>query len=190
VIERELLLTGIGGQGVQLASQLLARAVVASGRDVLMFGSYGGMMRGGNTDATLIVADAPVQSPPTVSSAWSAIAMHSEYWPATRDRLRPDAFVVINTTVVEAKAWTGPSLLVAAGAVALELGSAAVATIVALGAYAAATDIVGIEALVAALPDTLPPYRQQHLAVNEQAVRAGAELAPRVIAPAWNAVAA
>jgi S-adenosyl methyltransferase/Pyruvate ferredoxin/flavodoxin oxidoreductase len=45
-VERELLMTGIGGQGVQLAGQLLARAAVSTGRQVLMFGSYGGMMRG------------------------------------------------------------------------------------------------------------------------------------------------
>ena len=51
-MERELLLTGIGGQGVQLAAQVLARAAIAEGRSVQMFGSYGGMMRGGNTEAT------------------------------------------------------------------------------------------------------------------------------------------
>jgi Pyruvate/2-oxoacid:ferredoxin oxidoreductase gamma subunit len=31
-MERELLLTGIGGQGVQLAAQVLARAAIADGR--------------------------------------------------------------------------------------------------------------------------------------------------------------
>ncbi|TMK87611.1 MAG: indolepyruvate ferredoxin oxidoreductase subunit beta, partial [Actinobacteria bacterium] len=32
--ERELLLTGIGGQGVQLAAQVIARAAVLEGREV------------------------------------------------------------------------------------------------------------------------------------------------------------
>ena len=57
LMERELMLTGIGGQGVQLAAQVLARAATLEGREVMLFGSYGGMMRGGNTDATLVVAD-------------------------------------------------------------------------------------------------------------------------------------
>ena len=183
-------MTGIGGQGVQLAAQLLARALVERGRDVLLFGSYGGMMRGGNTDATLVTSDAQVQSPPTVVDAWSAIVMHDEYWPPTRSRLRPDAFTVINTTILSQDAWTGPSLAIPAGSVALELGSAAVATMIALGAYAAATDIVDVDALVRALPDALPPYRQQHRDVNERALHAGAELAPTVIAPAWATVPA
>ena len=46
--ERELLLTGIGGQGVQLAAQFVARAAVYDRREVMLFGSYGGMMRGGD----------------------------------------------------------------------------------------------------------------------------------------------
>ena len=39
---------------------------MAEGRDVQVFGSYGGMMRGGATEATIVVADGPVESPPTV----------------------------------------------------------------------------------------------------------------------------
>ena len=78
-MERELLMTGIGGQGVQLAAQLIAKTATRFGRYAQLFGSYGGMMRGGNTDATLVIADGPIESPPTLSSAWSAIAMHPEH---------------------------------------------------------------------------------------------------------------
>ena len=65
-------MTGIGGQGMQLAAAVLARAAVAEGREVQVFGSYGGMMRGGATEATVVVADGPVEAPPTVGEAWSA----------------------------------------------------------------------------------------------------------------------
>lgn len=188
--ERELVMTGIGGQGVQLAAQLLARALVAEGRHVLLFGSYGGMMRGGNTDATLVVGDAPVQSPPTVVDAWSAIVMHHEHWPSAQRRLRPDATVVVNTTLLEADVWPGPCIAVPAGTVALELGTATVATMVALGAYAVATGIVGVDTLVGAVPESLPPYRQQHRAINEDALRAGAALVTAVVTPAWSGVPA
>ena len=46
----------------------------------MFFGVYGGMMRGGPTDSTVVVADGPITSPPVVSRAWSAIAMHDEHW--------------------------------------------------------------------------------------------------------------
>ena len=84
VTEREVLLTGIGGQGVQLAAQVLARAAVLEGRDVLLFGVYGGAMRGMNTDGTVVVGDGPIQSPPLLSSTWSAIAMHDRFWAPSR----------------------------------------------------------------------------------------------------------
>ena len=41
-MEREILWTGIGGQGVQLAAQVFARAAVKEGRVVMMLGTYGG----------------------------------------------------------------------------------------------------------------------------------------------------
>ena len=60
--EYELLLTGIGGQGVQLGAQVVARAATLEGREVMFFGIYGGMMRGGNTDSTVVIAPRSVAS--------------------------------------------------------------------------------------------------------------------------------
>jgi indolepyruvate ferredoxin oxidoreductase beta subunit len=44
---------GVGGQGVITASNLLARAAIASGLDVRMYGSYGMSQRGGSVSAQL-----------------------------------------------------------------------------------------------------------------------------------------
>ena len=77
--ERELLLTGIGGQGVQLAAHVVAGAAALEGRNVMLFGVYAGVMRGGSSDATVVVADGPVQAPPIVSHAWSALVLHPRY---------------------------------------------------------------------------------------------------------------
>ena len=102
-MEREILITGIGGQGVQLAAQVLARAAMLEGRDVMLFGIYGGMMRGGNTDATVVVADGPIAAPPVVSRAWSAIAMHDEFWaPVRREAAAAARVVLVNATLFEA----------------------------------------------------------------------------------------
>jgi Pyruvate/2-oxoacid:ferredoxin oxidoreductase gamma subunit len=175
-------MTGIGGQGVQLAAQLIAKTATRFGRYAQLFGSYGGMMRGGNTDATLIIGLQPVQAPPMVSAAWSALVMHHEFAPATLARLRPDGVLVLNTSVV-----TGDLLppvpagvqtaAIPASELAIELGSPAAATMVALGAYAAVTRILEIEELIATLPEALPSYRRQHIASNERALQAGAEAA-------------
>src|ERR1700746_2319596 len=95
-MERELLITGIGGQGIQLAAQVLARAATLEGREVMYLGLYGGMMRGGNTHSTLVVGDAPIPSPPVVSRAWAAIAMHDDYFAPVEAKLRTGAIVLVN----------------------------------------------------------------------------------------------
>jgi Pyruvate/2-oxoacid:ferredoxin oxidoreductase gamma subunit len=69
VSEREVLLTGIGGQGVQLAARVLAEAALVDGLEVQLFASYGGMMRGGNTDASVVISDQPIDAPPVVARA-------------------------------------------------------------------------------------------------------------------------
>src|ERR1700679_3536980 len=99
VMERAVLLAGIGGQGVQLAARTLAVAAVQSEREVMVFGSYAGLMRGGSTDATVIIGDGPLRSPPTVARAWCALALHHEFWPGVRDRLVPDCVAVVDRSV-------------------------------------------------------------------------------------------
>ena len=95
-MERELLLTGIGGQGVQLAAQVLARGATLEGRHVMLFGVYGGAMRGMNTDATVVVGDGPLQSPPLISHTWSAIGMHDKFWEPMARKLATGALVLVN----------------------------------------------------------------------------------------------
>src|ERR1041385_110304 len=80
-VERELLMTGIGGQGIQLAAQVIARAAIVEGQHVPLFGSYGGMMRGGKTEATIVFSDHAIEAPPTVGRSWSAMVMHLEHAP-------------------------------------------------------------------------------------------------------------
>jgi 2-oxoacid:acceptor oxidoreductase gamma subunit (pyruvate/2-ketoisovalerate family) len=191
-VERELLLTGIGGQGIQLAAQVLARAAIGEGRQVQMFGSYGGMMRGGNTEATVVVADGAIEAPPTVTETWSAIFMHHDFSEPTRAKLRPGSLVLVNTTVFEGS--FDPDLYrvveLAATDLAVDLGNIMTASMVMLGAYVATTDIVSLDAVDAAIAASLPAYRSQHVARNVDAVRAGFEAAPRRLSPAWQEVRA
>ena len=186
-MERELLITGIGGQGVQLSAQVLARAATLEGREVMYLGLYGGMMRGGNTDSTVVVADEPILAPPVVSRTWAAIAMHDDYWPDVAAKLRPGALVLVNDTTFTSE--IGPDAIVhrvPATTVATDLGSPLSGSMVMLGAFCATTGIVGEDALIAAMRASIPPYRTQHIEANERALRAGMLLLPAGEFPAWE----
>ena len=56
---RDVILTGIGGQGVQLCAKVLAQACVADGHHVMLSSYFGGEMRGGRTEATVVRATRP-----------------------------------------------------------------------------------------------------------------------------------
>lgn len=190
-MERELLLTGIGGQGVQLAAQVIARAATIEGRHVLLFGVYSGMMRGGNTDATVVVGDEPLHAPPLVSHTWSAIAMHDEFWEPLARKLRPRALVLVNEATFAAPIDTEAYRVVSVPAtdLARELGSELTASMVMTGAYVGITGLVSLESAVEAMRESVPSYRRQHVERNEVAIQTGYEHVERLAAPAWAEVA-
>ncbi|HEX6394033.1 MAG TPA: 2-oxoacid:acceptor oxidoreductase family protein [Acidimicrobiales bacterium] len=185
-MQREVLLTGIGGQGIQLAAKTLAMAATAEGRQVLMSSHYGGEMRGGQTEASVIVADEGLRAVPIVESAWSAFVMHGRYWPGVAARIRPGGPVVYNSSVagdIEPGEW--PLVGVPAGDIADEIGAPMAAGFVLLGAFASITGLVTADALVGAMRELVPPYRVQHIENNEKAIRAGAASATPLSDPAW-----
>jgi 2-oxoacid:acceptor oxidoreductase gamma subunit (pyruvate/2-ketoisovalerate family) len=186
-MERELVMTGIGGQGIQLASAVLARAAVDAGREVQVFGSYGGMMRGGPTESTIVIADTPVEAPPTVGSAWSVIIMHHEHSEHALTCASGDSVVLINSTVIADQSirCKGTVIAVPASDLAVKVGHVMTASMVMIGAYAAVTDLVALPSLIQASTASLPAYRAQHSAMNVEALRAGYASVQRGSSPAW-----
>jgi Pyruvate/2-oxoacid:ferredoxin oxidoreductase gamma subunit len=176
---------------VQLAAQVLARAAALEGRSVMLLGLYGGMMRGGNTDSTVVIGDGPIEAPPVVPKAWSAIAMHDEYWAPLEPKLRPDGIVLVNDTTFGAEVTAPTTLIrVPATTVATDLGNPLGGSMVMLGAYTAATGLVEQSSLVEAMRQSIPPYRTQHIEANERAILAGWDLLPANSHPAWERSAA
>mgnify|MGYP001819384008 CR=1 FL=1 len=192
--EHEILWTGIGGQGVQLAAKILAAAATSEGRAVMSLGTYGGTMRGGNTDATIVIANGRIQSPPMVSRAWAALVSHPRFFEPMAPKLRDGSLLFVDSDLLELE---GPLpdtpaevVAVAATKLAREADAPKAASLVLLGAFARGTGIVGAEALDAALADSLPSYRQQFLESNQRALRAGWEAVPALAWPAWQSEAA
>ncbi|MHB1444662.1 MAG: 2-oxoacid:acceptor oxidoreductase family protein [Acidimicrobiales bacterium] len=186
----EVLLTGIGGQGVQLCAKALAMAATADGRQAMLSAHYGGEMRGGQTEASVVVADTGLRSLPILPSAGSAYVMHHAYWPPVKDRLRPGAPVVFNTTVIGPAEDLDPAggfrtVGIPATAMAAEAGAPMAAGFVLLGAFASVTSLASIEAIVAVMTELVPAYRRDHIRANEVAIRAGAEAAEAGVANLW-----
>ena len=188
-------MTGIGGQGIQLIAKLLAQAAMREGRQVMMFGLFMGMIRGGSSESTVVVADDEITAPPIVPSAWAVLAMHGDGLPKVLPKLVPGGVLVTNSSLVtEPPAADGVHrLAVPATALAKEMGQVMGASMIALGAFAAATGIVTPAALDAALGEVLPPHRRKAIDANRACLARGAVFAGEAAgspAPvAWSPVA-
>ena len=181
-------MTGVGGQGIQLSAKTLAVAATGEGLQAMLSAHYGGEMRGGQTEASVVVAKGPVRALPILPSAWSAFVMHKEFWEPVRVRLRRGGVVAVNSDLVDGDlAIEGIRIFkIPATSIASELGAPMSAAFVLLGAYVSTTGIVGIDSTVNAMKSLVPPYRTNHIEANEAAIRAGAKVAPELAAPAWD----
>jgi 2-oxoglutarate ferredoxin oxidoreductase subunit gamma len=177
--EHELLILGIGGQGIQLIGKTLAQAATASGRHAMLAAEYGGEMRGGPSQSTVVIGERPLRSLPILASAGSAIVMHDRFCGAVPQRLRPGGLLVVNTSIVDPAA-AGEGYRVGglpATDIARELGKPQTAGFIMLGAFNALTGLVTHEQLVEAMRSLLPPYRIEHADSNAAALLAGSDAA-------------
>ena len=173
--ETAILMSGIGGQGVQLASKTLAYAAIGCGMEAMVFGTFGGSMRGGNTDVDMVISSTLIRTPPVLDEANAALIMHHDGWAHVAARMLPGGVIVIDSSVFRGD-WALPGVRVVplpASTMAVELGQSRGGSMVALGAFAAATGLVPLEALLGAAEEVLPSYRRQHVAANQRALEAG-----------------
>jgi 2-oxoacid:acceptor oxidoreductase gamma subunit (pyruvate/2-ketoisovalerate family) len=191
-LEREVLWTGIGGQGVQLAAKILALAAMSEGRKVMSLGTYGGTMRGGNTDATIVIADDEITSPPMVSKAWSAVIAHPRYFEPIRPKLGKGGVIVVDGELRDEPLPETPAEIISIPATTLarEADAPKAAALILLGAFAQATGIVSASSLDDALAESLPSYRQQFLESNLRALATGFAAVQPLTQPAWTSEAA
>jgi Pyruvate/2-oxoacid:ferredoxin oxidoreductase gamma subunit len=175
-MERAIVMTGIGGQGIQLIAKLLAQAGMREGRQVMMFGIFKGTIRGGSSESTVVLADGEIVSPPIVPHVWAVLAMHGGDLPPLAERLKPGGVLVVNANLVpKPPAPDGVRVVsVPAGDLAKAAGAPLGASMVALGALAGATGVARVESLVAALGDVLPPHRRKQIDANRACLEAGA----------------
>jgi len=175
-MEHEVLIVGIGGQGIQLVGKTLAQAATDSGLYAMLAADYGGEMRGGPSQSTVVVGDGPLRALPILPEAGAAIVMHDKFTGPVPERVRPDGLVVLNSSIVDPAAVGDAHRVVALPVteMARELGAPQAAGLIILGAFVAVTGVVDHDRLVSAMTSLLPPYRKQHAEANARALAAGA----------------
>jgi len=175
----EIVVAGFGGQGIILTGKLLAQTAMQSGKEVAYMPSYGAEVRGGTAKCMVIFSDESIASP-LVSRPDSLIVMNK----ASLDKFGPDikasGLLVLNSSLIESEPELPDGVEIVripADKLAIELGAARSANMVALGAYLGRRSILSVEAAVKCLPAVLAKRYHKTLPVNTKALMRGAEFA-------------
>lgn len=186
---RELRIHGRGGQGAVVASKVLASALFAEGRSVQAFPAFGVERRGAPVTAFVRHSSGPILLRCEIQSPDDLIILDPTLIKAVdvTQGLKPGGTILINS---DRPPETYASLtrsfrvaLVDASAIAREhgLGSKTqpVVNTAILGAFAADSGVVGLDAICAAIADAVPGKREQ----NIEAARAAARVVRRIGSP-------
>ena len=179
-MNESVIMSGFGGQGIMLMGQLLCYAGMHEGKNVSWMPSYGPEMRGGTANCTVMISSDRVGSPVT-QFPQSLVAMNKASLDKFENAIQPEGFLVINSSLVDRDpARTDIRFIkVPANRIAEKAGTLQVTNMAALGAYVARRGVVSLEAVIIALRRMIPEHRKQLLAVNEEALRRGAEAASK-----------
>jgi 2-oxoglutarate ferredoxin oxidoreductase subunit gamma len=169
-------ISGFGGQGVISAGYLLAQAGMMEGKEVSFFPAYGAEMRGGTANCSVVVASEEV-STPIVSTPDTAIVLNEPSLAKFEPAVKPGGLLIINSSLINSKATRKDIkvLYVPCNEIANELGNAKVMNMVALGAFAAATGAMSVDAIGKALPKVYKKLKPEVIELNIKALKRGAE---------------
>jgi 2-oxoglutarate ferredoxin oxidoreductase subunit gamma len=177
-VQKEVIISGFGGQGALFAGTLLAYTALENGSHVTWIPSYGPEMRGGTAHCTVIVSDEEIGSP-VVRNPAGAIVMNIPSLQRYEPLVRPGGALIVNASLVDRTPERDDLVvrLVMANDIAEELGDRRMANMVLLGAYLDVEPLFTPAQVAASLERHIPAHRRGLLEANLKALRRGAEAA-------------
>jgi len=170
----EIRIAGLGGQGVVLAGQILGRAAVYDGKQVVQTQSYGAEARGSAAKSEVIISDEKIGFP-IVRKCDVLVTMSQTALEKNRKDLKEDGILLVEEDTVtvapdiQAKVFKVPATKTAEA----ELKSKIYANVVMLGALTRITGLVSEEAVEKAIVDCVSKEAQEK---NINAFRIGFQI--------------
>ncbi len=167
----EVRICGLGGQGVVLAGQILGKAAVNDGKNVVQTQSYGAEARGSAARSEVIISNGKIGFP-MVRKCDILIAMNQEAIQNNIKDLKEDGKLIVDSSMIkDIPATKATTFKVPATQTAEELyGGKLYANMIMLGALTGITKIVKEESMEKAITDTVPKKAAK---VNLQAYNKG-----------------
>ena len=201
-METQIVISGLGGQGIQVTGALFGHSAVAESKRAMFFAMFDGAQRGGISECIVALSDGDeLRTPPTMlQPVAAAICMHPNAYFRFEKWLKPGGLMVYNSSITVGKrpSWMGEGAGHGGGALGTDeieithgrsdiaylpvpcsniaqedIGNVLVAALVGIGAFAETTGLVGLDTLKASLKEALRPGRHRFIPLNERALDAG-----------------
>jgi 2-oxoglutarate ferredoxin oxidoreductase subunit gamma len=147
-MQSEIMFAGFGGQGILLSAKIIALAAMDEGREVAWVPSYGPEMRGGTAYCTVVISDRLIGSP-IIRNPMHLVAMNRPSLEKFAPVVKPGGIILVNSTLISIPSGRTDvdELRVPVNDIAVKIGNVRAANIVALGAFAARSQLVSYETL-------------------------------------------
>ena len=174
------MIAGLGGQGALLIGKLLAEAGMSKYKHISYFSNYGGTIRGGDTECTVILSDEEIDSVIKLDSS-AIIVMGPASLQEYEKRVKPGGLLMLDGSLIPENATTRKDLsvfYVPATQIATELGDSRVSNLVLLGAYLKVIESFPVELVEELLEKKLKGEKWGDLlSLDKKALRAGVNVA-------------
>jgi 2-oxoglutarate ferredoxin oxidoreductase subunit gamma len=170
----EILIAGLGGQGVVLAGQILGRAAVYERKNVVQTQSYGAEARGSDAKSEVIISDEKIGFP-VVRKCDILVILSQTAMDKHKKSLKENGTLLVEPDMVSVPHDIQARIfkVSATKTAETELKSKLYANIVMLGALAKATGLVSKSAVEKAISNTVP---KEAVEKNINAFRLGFQL--------------
>lgn len=172
--EHSIVIAGFGGQGILLAGEVLATALMNDEKNVTWYPSYGAEMRGGTVNCAIVTSDEEVSSVNKKNIDF-LVALNQLSFDKFISKITKGGWVIANSSLVkELKPRLDINYIFAPITdLANKFGEVRIANIISLGLLAKISKLTSIESLHSALENILPEHRKNLLPLNLKALEAG-----------------
>lgn len=176
-MEKRIICSGFGGQGVLVLGKILAQAGLMQKKQVSWIPSYGAEMRGGTAHCMVVISDEDIASP-YVEFFDDAILMNVPSVNRFIPRIKRRGLVVINKGIIDDLSIRRDLKVINRDFTkeATELGNKQVANIVALGAYISNAAFFKSSFFEKAIEEIFNPKGQRIIELNKKAFKVGIKL--------------
>jgi 2-oxoglutarate ferredoxin oxidoreductase subunit gamma len=176
---QEIIMGGVGGQGIMVIGNLVAQAAFMENLNVTYIPIYGVEKRGGQADCTVVISNEEIGSP-IVGYPQSCVIMSKPSLLKYAPKVKPHGLLLLNSSMVDPKEVPRNDLdllPIPANEIAKEMKNDRLANMVVIGAFVEKTKVVSLDTLIAALPKAFDEGHHHLIPANTEAIRKGAEYA-------------